>query len=271
MAAETASADQDRAAHLQQAAEHLQAAGLKSLAVHVRELSSASVGPQSRNRPRSTELRTQVLFHLKLIELDATGIRRLGAAFARVSSAEKVSGQGPLQNLAGVMSAEERKTFSGLLDTLRTDGLVKVLAEPTLVTIMGRPASFHVGGEIMIPESIANGKPILRPRPYGTTFDVLPILTDGGRLHLELRCKNSELDRTRSVTVNGQEVPGFNDMTMETALEMELGQSFLLLGATRAARDKATSMRELTTAIFVTAENVTPIATSTSPNQSARR
>ena len=42
-------------------------------------------------------------------------------------------------------------SFFGVLDALREDKLLKILAEPTLTAISGRPAYFQVGGSVPTP------------------------------------------------------------------------------------------------------------------------
>src|SRR5262249_39911440 len=43
-------------------------------------------------------------------------------------------------------------SFFGFLQAMRDEGLAKLLTEPTLVTLSGRPATLHSGGQQAIPQ-----------------------------------------------------------------------------------------------------------------------
>jgi pilus assembly protein CpaC len=45
-------------------------------------------------------------------------------------------------------------------------------------------------------------------RRFGTQIDFVPIVHRGNSIRLEVRPRISEIDDTRSVTINGQQVPG---------------------------------------------------------------
>ena len=49
-------------------------------------------------------------------------------------------------------SLSDPNGFVGFLEALKQDDLVKILAEPNLVTVSGRPASYQVGGEVPYPQ-----------------------------------------------------------------------------------------------------------------------
>jgi len=207
----------DRIDHLRKAAEHLQAAGLNSLADHIRGLShTASAGGPSKDR-RFMTLASQVLLHIKLLELDREKIRRLGLDFS------------PAQPLAGL------PVWNDLVEALSQDRLARVLAEPTLVTVIGRPAHFCSGGEVPIWDIGPDGKPVQRPERYGTSVDFIPRLTDKRDLRLELRLEHSELDRTKTVLVAGKENPVIHKRVMGTALQMKFGETFALSWPLQAA------------------------------------
>jgi pilus assembly protein CpaC len=112
-----------------------------------------------------------------------------------------------------------------VLDALRQDDLAKILAEPTLVTISGRPAQFLAGGSFyIVPQGLAASQPI--NVPYGTKLDFVPIVLGNGRIHLDVRPKISEIDP--SLTVQGY--PGLLEREAETGVEMQAGQTLAIAG-----------------------------------------
>jgi len=87
--------------------------------------------------------------------------------------------------------------FFGFLEALRQYNMVKVLANPTLVTTSGRPASFKVGGEFPILVPAGLGTISIEYKPFGTRVDFVPIVLGNGNLRLEVRPQVSEIDEAR--------------------------------------------------------------------------
>ncbi|MCX7425036.1 MAG: type II and III secretion system protein family protein [Planctomycetia bacterium] len=188
----------------------------------------------------------QVLLHVRVMEVSRTKLRRLGFDFAKLTGrnmvASSVSGL-----LSGSVAASEGKiltdkqtfttqiiqpggSFFGVLEALREDKLLKILAEPTLVTISGRPASFLVGGEIPIPVPQSLGTTTIEYKRYGTQLDFVPIVLGNGKVRLEVRPKVSDLDWANAVVVNGSTVPGLKSREVETGVEMNAGQTLAIAG-----------------------------------------
>lgn len=113
---------------------------------------------------------------------------------------------------------------------LEKAGALIVLAEPTLATVSGRPASLHVGGEFPIPVPQSNGSSTIEFREFGTRLDLVPVVLGHGRIRLELRPRISELDFDRSIVVDGIKVPGLRTRFVDTAVEMSVGQTLVLAG-----------------------------------------
>jgi pilus assembly protein CpaC len=190
----------------------------------------------------------QVLLHVKLMEVSRTKLRKMGfdwyLSTAHVSifqnaagllrSAALTPGTGTVtstggEDLAlGVVSGNT--AFFGFLEALRQYNLVKVLAEPTLVTVSGRPASFNSGGEfpIIVPQSL--GTVSIEYRQFGTRVDFVPIVLGNGRVRLEVRPQVSEIDPARNVTIANTTVPGLRTRWVDTAVEMNAGQTLALAG-----------------------------------------
>lgn len=188
----------------------------------------------------------QVLLHVKLMEVSRTKLRRMGFDWANFNGDDAI-----IQNVAGLVDEytigpgsvlsnfgeniafgilDDSNTFIGLLEALRQYNLVKVLAEPTLVTVSGRPASFNSGGEfpILVPQSL--GTVSIEYRQFGTRVDFVPIVLGNGRVRLEVRPQVSEVDSSRSVSINNTTVPGLRTRWVDTGVEMKAGQTLALAG-----------------------------------------
>jgi len=210
----------------------------------------------------------QVLLHVKIMEVSRTKLRRLGFDWTQISSNSAiVSG---VSGLAGAVTAgttsmswvenpntgvsypvttltppssttsgnetfkfstvDGTNAFLGVLEALREDKLMKILAEPTLVTISGRPASFNVGGEIPILTPQSLGTTSIEYKKYGTQLDFVPIVLGNGKIRLEVRPKVSEIDPALSVVLYGVTVPGLRSREVETGVEMKAGQTLAIAG-----------------------------------------
>ncbi len=186
----------------------------------------------------------QILLHVKVMEVSRTKLRKLGFDWAAFSGADGliqsasgiiVSGGAPgavtssgAETLAATVVGGD--SFFGFLEALRQYNMVKVLAEPTLVTVSGRAASFSSGGEfpILVPQSL--GTISVEYREFGTRVDFVPIVLGNGRVRLEVRPQVSEIDPARSVTINSTTVPGLRTRWADTAVEMNAGQTLALAG-----------------------------------------
>ena len=113
---------------------------------------------------------------------------------------------------------------------MRQYNLAKVMADPTLVTVSGRPAFFNSGGEfpILIPAGL--GTTSVDFKKFGTQVDFVPIVLGNGNLRLEVKPRISFLDPTLSVTTQGITVPGLNVRECDTGVEMKSGQTLAIAG-----------------------------------------
>lgn len=194
----------------------------------------------------------EVLLHVKVMEVSRTKLRALGFDWTQISGQNIVrssvsgliSGATGADAVAGtsasaVTSGAETFFFSiidgsdaffGVLEALRQDNLMKVLAEPTLVTVSGRPAFFQVGGEfpIIVPQSL--GTVSIEYKKFGTQVDFVPIVLGNGKIRLEVRPRVSDIDSARSVTINSTTVPGLRVREVDTGVEMKAGQTLAIAG-----------------------------------------
>ncbi len=121
-------------------------------------------------------------------------------------------------------------SFFGLVRFLKQNDLAKVMADPTVVAIDGRPASFNSGGEFPILVPAGLGQVGVQFREFGTRLDFVAKVRGDGRIWLEVRPTISEIDPSRSVVLNGTSVPGIRSRFVDTAVELRAGQTLALAG-----------------------------------------
>ncbi|VVE25673.1 type II and III secretion system protein [Pandoraea cepalis] len=192
----------------------------------------------------SVDAPQQVMLEVKVAEVSKTLINQMGSALnlqggfgswtgGIVSSL--LSGAGTLLSA----SKSNRLPLNMQLDAQKTDNLVKILAEPNLVTLSGQEASFLSGGKIFIPvpQSSSNGTTTitLQQEEFGVALRFLPTVLDGDRINLKVAPEVSELSPT-GVTLTSTNVSGVNILPLittrraSTTVQMRDGETFAIGG-----------------------------------------
>jgi pilus assembly protein CpaC len=105
------------------------------------------------------------------------------------------------------------------VDLTENNGLVTILAEPTLTALSGETASFLAGGEFPIPVSQSLGAVTIEYKQFGVGLAFSPIVLENGRISMRVRPEVSELSSEGSITLNGFEVPSLVTRRSETTVE----------------------------------------------------
>jgi pilus assembly protein CpaC len=187
----------------------------------------------------------QVLLHTRIMEVSRTKLRDLGVDWGVIDGDSFFfsgpSGFADINNssLLGLQPSATGVTnrlfvnggdFEALIQALRQQDLVKMLAEPTVVATHGRPARFTVGGKVPYIVPAGDNAVSINYEEFGTSVDFLPFVVGPGRIRLEVRPEVKEPDDTRSIEAAGISVPGFTQRYVETAVELQAGQTFAIAG-----------------------------------------
>ena len=120
-----------------------------------------------------------------------------------------------------------------LIQSLRTQGVLQILAEPNLVTTDGKEATFHVGGEFPVPivQGGANaGAVTIMFHEFGIKLSFLPRVTGQNTIKLHVKPEVSTIDLANGVVMSGFSIPALATRRMETDVELAEGQSFAIAG-----------------------------------------
>lgn len=119
------------------------------------------------------------------------------------------------------------------IEALENKQLAQTLAEPNLLTISGKPASFLAGGEIPVPiaQPSGGGAPVItiQWKEYGIRLNFLPVITPRGTIRMKVVPEVSSLGTT-GVTISGFAIPNVLTKRVETEVELQDGQTFGLAG-----------------------------------------
>ncbi|MBZ5725776.1 MAG: pilus assembly protein N-terminal domain-containing protein [Acidobacteriia bacterium] len=119
------------------------------------------------------------------------------------------------------------------LQALEGKHLLETLAEPNLLVINGTPAHFLAGGEFpypMVQPSATGTSVTVAFREYGIRLNFLPVITPRGTIRMQVAPEVSSLDYSNSVTLQGFVIPGISERRVQTEVELESGQSFVIAG-----------------------------------------
>lgn len=206
----------------------------------------------------------EVLLQVKFVEVDRSAITQLGVNFFSTGAANTIGtvttgqfgGFGPQsiapggQSSSGSSGTSSTSTntinnvlnlfvfrpdinFGAVIEALQTQNLLQILAEPNLIAVNGKEASFLAGGQFPFP--------IVQPgagftavtisfKEFGVRLQFTPIITPNGNIHLKVAPEVSTLDFADALTISGFTVPALSTRKAETEFELQDGQSFVIAG-----------------------------------------
>jgi len=123
-----------------------------------------------------------------------------------------------------------KAVWSGFLDVLKNNGLVKILAEPSLLCRSGEDAEFLAGGEIPIPVPQGLGSTAIEYKQFGVALSFSPVVLDNNKISLKVFPEVSELDYNNAVNIGGYTIPAITSRRASTTVELGDGQSFAIAG-----------------------------------------
>lgn len=120
-----------------------------------------------------------------------------------------------------------------VIKALQQKNLLQILAEPNLIAMNGKEASFLAGGEFPFPvvqPSAGTTSVSIQFKQFGVQLKFTPVITPAGNIHLKVAPEVSTLDFANGVTVSGVIIPALSSRRAETEFELQDGQSFVIAG-----------------------------------------
>jgi len=201
----------------------------------------------------------EVLLEVKFAEVDRSAITQLGAnlfstgagntigtattgqfgGFTPPTISQTTGESGPFsatQTLGSVLNLALFRPdihLGAVIEALQTKNLLQILAEPNLIAVNGKKASFLAGGQFPFP--------IVQPgagftavtisfKEFGVKLDFTPVIMPNGNIHLTVAPEVSTLDFADALTISGFTVPALSTRKAETEFELRDGQSFVIAG-----------------------------------------
>lgn len=209
--------------------------------------------------PPPAELR-QILLQVKFAAIDRTALTQIGfnlfstntKGIGAVTTGQFPSARfSPIQVQGGDVNSNT-VNFSDLLNlfafrpdlnigatikALQERNLLQVLAEPNLMTVEGKDASFIAGGSFPYPTVTTTPTggataPVITVqfKPFGVKLDFTPTITASGAIDLKVSPEVSSLDYANAVTLQGFVIPALSQRRAETEVILRDGESFAIAG-----------------------------------------
>jgi pilus assembly protein CpaC len=193
---------------------------------------------------------TQVQLQVRVAEVSRSKMRDLGSSYASVNGGTSAyaSGGGPA-NLTNSVLPALGTTFAGsalnlflfnsgigtaaYIRALQTQGALRELAEPNLIAMDGKEASFLAGGEFPVPIVQGGGDRSTVSvifKEYGVRLNFKPTIIDEDHIRLDLEPEVSTIDFANGVKFDGFLIPALRTRRAKTGVELRDGQSFALAG-----------------------------------------
>lgn len=177
------------------------------------------------------ENKNLILVDIKFMEVMKNSLHNLGIQWPqRVDVGTNVGMSG--KSFSTVLNSQSTVALNALIDK----GDARVLSNPKLLCQSGFPASFDAGGEIpirVISERSAN----VFFKSYGLHLDVSAKSDTGKRTSIQIQSRISDLDM--ATAIDG--IPGILEHKVNTAVNLEFGQTVALAGLIESRNSKNTS------------------------------
>ncbi len=195
----------------------------------------------------------QILLKVQFATIDRVASLQLGANLVALGGGNNIgrittqqftpptitqnAGQPPTMTLSDALNIflfRPDLNLAATIEALQTENRVQILAEPNVLAINNKPASFLAGGEFPFPILQGGGGGIgtvtVAFREFGVRLGFLPMLTPRGSIRLDVMPEVSALDFSHGLTVQGFTVPGLTVRRVQTEIELQAGQSFAIAG-----------------------------------------
>jgi pilus assembly protein CpaC len=202
----------------------------------------------------------EVLLEVKFAEVDRSALTQIGFNLLSTGSGNTigsvttgqfggVTGNGTITDSGSLSAFPNSATVSNVLnmfffnpqvhlgaviEALKTQNLLQILAEPNLIAVNGKEASFLAGGEFPFPVAQQNASGIatvtIQFREFGVRLKFTPVIQPNGNIHLHVAPEVSTLDFADAVTVAGTTIPAISTRKADTEFELQDGQSFVIAG-----------------------------------------
>ena len=126
---------------------------------------------------------------------------------------------------------DAKNQIGAVVKALQGRGVFQSLAEPNLIALNGKEASFLAGGEFPYPVPQGNfGSFSIQFKEYGVRLKFTPTVLGGDLIQLKINPEVSSLDFNNAVVIEGFRIPALTSRRADTEVELRDGQTFAIAG-----------------------------------------
>jgi pilus assembly protein CpaC len=126
---------------------------------------------------------------------------------------------------------DAKNKIGAVVKALQAKGVFQSLAEPNLIALNGKEASFLAGGEFPYPVPQGQfGSFTISFKEYGVRLTFTPTVLGGDLINLKIKPEVSSLDFNNAVILEGFRIPALTTRRAETEVELQDGQTFAIAG-----------------------------------------
>jgi len=150
------------------------------------------------------------------------------------------NGTGSSVNFADLLNTYLYRPDLGIgatIKALEEQDIAQILAEPNLIAVDGKTASFLAGGTLPVPvlNSTSTGGSIapvitVQWKPFGVQLDFTPTITPSGTISLKVSPEVSTLDYSNAITLQGFVIPAISTRRADTEVVLKDGETFAIAG-----------------------------------------
>jgi pilus assembly protein CpaC len=180
---------------------------------------------------------SQILLKVRFANVDRKASLDLGVnlnsltAFNFVNPTSILTGGSTSPN---ILLTRKDINVAAAITALQAKNLLEILAEPNVLAINGKQASFVAGGEFPYPTLQGGGAGLgavtIAFREFGIRLQFLPTVTPRGTIRLQVMPEVSSLDFAHGLTFQGFSIPALSTRRVQTEIELETGQTFVIAG-----------------------------------------
>jgi pilus assembly protein CpaC len=191
----------------------------------------------------------QVMLRVRFAEVSRSALQELGASFVLNGYKSQWYGRTTTQqfpapawdqtgklvfsDFLNLFVLNTRQGLGGVIRALQEKGLFQSLAEPNLIALNGKEASFLAGGEypypVVQPGSGGNSVTITF-KEFGVRLHFTPTVLGNDLVNLKVSPEVSSLDFSNAITIQGFRVPALSTRRTDTEVELQDGQTFAIAG-----------------------------------------
>src|SRR4051794_27544677 len=176
---------------------------------------------------------TQQFPSINYTELDRSSIQGPDKWGGGRDTVDATGGKFTFSDLLNLTVFNNKYNIGTLIKALQDKGLFQSLAEPNLIALNGKEASFLAGGEYPYPVvqgGAASNSVSITFKEFGIRLSFTPTVLGGDLINLKVRPEVSSLDFSNAIVLNGFRIPALSTRRTETEVELQDGQTFAIAG-----------------------------------------